>query len=182
MRLPFSKAKITSPFGIRIHPITFKETFHYGVDFKVFDDKILACEKGTVILAKKNGGYGNCIMIQHDDCISLYGHLEKIKVKVGEIVAEGEIIGIQGSTGRSTGKHLHFGLGTLMWQPKRINPSARLGIKNKYGPIIKLDPIQILADNGFIQSPEYWTAKAKQGEMCNGEYVLELMSNIVKKL
>ena len=182
MRLPFNKAKITSEFGDRIHPITGKKTFHYGLDFFIYDDKVLACEDGKVILARVNAGYGNCIMIQHSDCISLYGHMEEIYVKEGTNVKEGDLIALQGSTGNSTGKHLHFGIGTEQWQPKRINAAARLGIKNEEGPVINLNPIQILVDNGFIQSPEYWIAHAKDKELCRGEYVLELISNIAKSL
>ncbi|WP_415930248.1 M23 family metallopeptidase [Zhenpiania hominis] len=72
---------------------------------------MLACESGTVISVGWNGGFGNCIIIDHGNGIqTLYGHLSKIHVKKRKKVARGQFIGEVGSTGNSTGPHLHLGV------------------------------------------------------------------------
>ena len=83
---------------------------HSGIDIALnVGDPIHAAFDGVVRLAKYNGGYGNCIVIRHyNNLETLYGHLSKIKVKVGEKVKAGDVIGLGGSTGHSTGPHLHF--------------------------------------------------------------------------
>lgn len=83
---------------------------HSGIDIALnTGDKIHAAFDGVVRLAKYNGGYGNCVVIRHyNNLETLYGHLSKIKVKVGEKVKAGDVIGLGGSTGHSTGPHLHF--------------------------------------------------------------------------
>ncbi|MBO5963828.1 MAG: M23 family metallopeptidase, partial [Bacteroidales bacterium] len=83
---------------------------HSGIDIALnTGDKIYAAFDGVVRLAKYNGGYGNCVVIRHyNNLETLYGHLSKIKVKVGEKVKAGDVIGLGGNTGRSTGPHLHF--------------------------------------------------------------------------
>lgn len=83
---------------------------HTGIDLALnTGDKIYAAFDGVVRLAKYNGGYGNCVVIRHyNNLETLYGHLSKINVKVGEKVKAGDVIGLGGSTGHSTGPHLHF--------------------------------------------------------------------------
>jgi murein DD-endopeptidase MepM/ murein hydrolase activator NlpD len=83
---------------------------HSGIDIALnTGDPICAAFDGVVRLAKPNGGYGNCIVIRHyNNLETLYGHLSKINVKVGQEVKAGDVIGLGGSTGRSTGPHLHF--------------------------------------------------------------------------
>ena len=83
---------------------------HSGIDIALdTGDKIYAAFDGVVRMAKYNGGYGNCVVIRHyNNLETLYGHLSKIKVKVGEKVKAGDVIGLGGSTGHSTGPHLHF--------------------------------------------------------------------------
>lgn len=83
---------------------------HSGIDIALnVGDPIHAAFDGVVRLAKYNGGYGNCIVIRHyNNLETLYGHLSKINVKVGQEVKAGDIIGLGGNTGRSTGPHLHF--------------------------------------------------------------------------
>jgi len=99
-------------FGERKHPIYGDLRFHYGIDLAPggYGLNIYAAKDGTVTLAGWNGGYGNCIIIDHGNGIStLYGHLASINVTAGQTVTKGQVIAIMGSTGDSTGTHLHFG-------------------------------------------------------------------------
>ncbi|MBR0039885.1 MAG: peptidoglycan DD-metalloendopeptidase family protein [Oscillospiraceae bacterium] len=101
---------ITSVVGYRFHPISGQWKYHSGMDIGCqYGDSVWASDSGTVILAGVNGGYGNCIMIDHNNgYYTLYGHLSSIGVSVGQAVSQGEYIGAVGSTGVSTGPHLHF--------------------------------------------------------------------------
>lgn len=102
---------ITSGFGMRRHPILGgAPLFHTGIDISAsYGSPIRASASGRVIFAGWYGGYGNMIIIDHGGNIStVYGHLSRIVVKIGEEVAEGDVIGYVGSTGLSTGPHLHF--------------------------------------------------------------------------
>ncbi len=102
---------ITSVFGWRIHPITGDARFHSGTDLGApMGTPVLAALSGRVVLADFFGGYGLAIALEHDNGRqqTLYGHLSEIFVKPGEIVKQGTAIGRVGSTGNSTGPHLHF--------------------------------------------------------------------------
>ncbi len=113
MRKPLNHIRITSKFTKRrFHPILKRWKAHHGTDFGAKrGTPILAAAEGKVIFSGRMGGYGNVIKIQHkDNYITLYAHQSRLKVKKGEFVTQGQIIGYVGSTGRSTGPHLHFGL------------------------------------------------------------------------
>lgn len=101
---------ISSNYGMRMHPILKKNKMHTGIDIGVPMGKdIVAANDGKVILAGTNGGYGKCIIIDHGGKIAtLYAHNSKLLVKVGDKVARGQVIAKCGSTGLSTGPHLHF--------------------------------------------------------------------------
>ena len=101
---------ITSPFGWRIHPILGYKKFHTGVDFGVgYGTPIRAADSGTVIYATWMGGYGNVIIVDHGDGLStLYAHQSSLAVGTGARVTRGQTVGYVGSTGFSTGPHLHF--------------------------------------------------------------------------
>ena len=84
---------------------------HSGIDIDGFNNEgspIVAARSGTVILAGWNGGYGNCVMIDHGDAVTLYGHMNGIYVSVGQAVTQGTSVGGCGMTGSATGLHLHF--------------------------------------------------------------------------
>lgn len=100
---------VTSDFGWRMHPIYGYEKFHTGVDLGYsYGSPVGALDAGTVVLADWYGGYGNCVIVQHDNGDStLYGHLARIMAEPGERVEAGHLIGYSGSTGVSTGPHLH---------------------------------------------------------------------------
>ena len=101
---------ITSPFGWRIHPILGYKKFHTGVDFGVgYGTPIRAADSGTVIYATWMGGYGNVIIVDHGNGLStLYAHQSSLAVGTGARVTRGQTVGYVGSTGFSTGPHLHF--------------------------------------------------------------------------
>lgn len=108
--LPKPKSKITSPYGVRMHPTLHRPIKHNGVDFgSGRDAEIYASANGKVILAEYNRSFGNYIIIEHaDGTSSLYAHLNKIVTKKGNRVNKGDLIGYTGSTGRSSGAHLHY--------------------------------------------------------------------------
>lgn len=116
---------ISSGFGVRIHPITGTKRMHNGVDMNASQgDPIRAAKAGTVILASVKGGYGNTVMIDHGGgMVTLYAHQSKIGVSVGQKVAAGTVIGYIGSTGDSTGPHLHF---EVRINGNPVNPSKYL--------------------------------------------------------
>jgi murein DD-endopeptidase MepM/ murein hydrolase activator NlpD len=101
---------VASPFGNRLHPIYGTYRQHTGVDLSCSNGApIAAAGSGVVIQAGWNGGYGNAVMIDHGNGLAtLYGHQSSIAVSNGESVTRGETIGYVGSTGASTGPHLHF--------------------------------------------------------------------------
>ena len=107
---PVGKVPIASGFGYRTDPITGEQAFHAGVDFAVpCGTPIRAGGTGQVLLAGPNGGYGNATIVNHGAGLAtLYGHQSSIVVSVGEVVEQGQLIGYVGSTGKSTGCHLHF--------------------------------------------------------------------------
>jgi len=108
--LPKSKATITSPFGMRNHPTLGRPVKHNGIDFgSGRGTEIYAASNGKVVLAEFNSSFGNYIVIEHKDGQSTaYAHLDRLSVSKGEVVSKGQIIGYSGSTGRSTGPHLHY--------------------------------------------------------------------------
>ena len=106
-----SSYTITSDFGMRKHPVLRKVKLHTGVDIGANKGaSIVAANKGTVIMAHYDkSGYGNMVVVDHGGGITtLYAHASKILVKVGQEVKSGEVIAKVGSTGLSTGNHLHF--------------------------------------------------------------------------
>lgn len=107
---PISAARLSSRFGPRIHPIFGTARLHAGIDLAASTGTpIGAAGAGTVVTAGVLGGYGNAVVIDHGGGVStLYGHQSVIRVRVGQVVAANEVIGLVGSTGNSTGPHLHF--------------------------------------------------------------------------
>ena len=110
MMWPSYTSYITSNYGYRVNPVSGIYKLHAGCDIGAsYGSSIWAAAGGTVILAGWNGGYGNCVMINHGNgYTTLYGHMSSIAVSVGQSVGMGDTIGYVGSTGNSTGPHLHF--------------------------------------------------------------------------
>lgn len=119
---PLSSIHVSSSFGKRLDPFTGRWANHQGVDYRARrGTPVYAVANGTVTSARYNGGYGNEVRIKHPSgMITLYAHLNSISVRSGQTVKRGQIIGRVGSTGRSTGAHLHFG---LMSNGRYLNPS-----------------------------------------------------------
>jgi len=107
---PINGAKITDGYGPRQAPTAGASTFHRGIDFAAAQGTpIMASAQGTVTMAGDNGGLGNCVKIKHPNGITtVYGHQSRLGTTVGREVKQGQIIGYVGSTGTSTGPHLHF--------------------------------------------------------------------------
>lgn len=108
--LPSGNTTITSVFAGRIHPITGKYSFHNGVDVRAAGGTpIYAARGGVVLVSTYSSSYGNYVSISHGNSDStLYGHMTSRAVSEGQVVKQGQLIGYVGSTGRSTGYHLHF--------------------------------------------------------------------------
>src|SRR5258705_9751787 len=104
------EVEFTSGFGVRSDPFLGRPAMHSGLDFRSeTGDPVRATANGVVESAGWNGGYGNMVEIDHGNGFSTrYGHMSKIEVKVGQQIKIGQIIGRVGSTGRSTGPHLHY--------------------------------------------------------------------------
>jgi murein DD-endopeptidase MepM/ murein hydrolase activator NlpD len=108
--MPAASMMMSSGFGYRADPFTGAAAMHAGLDFKgPVGTPILAAAKGKVVLAGFNGGYGNSVEIRHaNGLVTRYAHLSGVHVRPGQMVERGVQIGRMGSTGRSTGSHLHF--------------------------------------------------------------------------
>lgn len=122
---PFGRphhGRVTSRFGYRRNPFTGRgREMHSGVDLRGrTGENIKTTAKGTVTFAGYKGGYGNVVMIRHANGFETrYGHLSRIRVKRGQRVDVGSVIGLLGSTGRSTGPHLHY---EVIKNGKNLNP------------------------------------------------------------
>ena len=111
-KVPINYTAYTSAFGYRIHPISGTRKFHYGVDLAApTGTPIYATRSGTVDIASYNGSAGYYVQINHGDGFkSIYMHMTHYVVSSGQYVSQGQVIGYCGSTGGSTGPHLHFGI------------------------------------------------------------------------
>jgi len=118
---------ISSSFGLRKNPFSGEWKNHNGVDFAASEDTpVYAVKDGTINLAKYDPTFGNYIILKHrdDSVTSVYAHLSKMKVKAGQKVKRGDIIGYVGKTGMATGPHLHFEIrfGGIAEDPEKVLP------------------------------------------------------------
>ena len=118
---PVLDGRITSNFGMRLHPIFKRYRKHPGIDFAAKPGTpIYAAADGVVKLAKFNGGYGNCVFIDHlYGFETRYGHMQNLLVRRGQKVKRGDKIGLVGKTGVATAPHLHF---EVHYKGKEVNP------------------------------------------------------------
>lgn len=119
---------LTSPYGYRIHPITGNYTLHNGVDLAIgAGTPIYASKSGYVTVATYNYAWGNYVTINHmDGFSSLYAHMTNYCVSEGQYVERGQVIGYVGTTGYSTGNHLHF---TIYYNGASVNPMAYISLQ-----------------------------------------------------
>jgi murein DD-endopeptidase MepM/ murein hydrolase activator NlpD len=134
LRTPVDGARMTSSFGIRRHPILGYRKAHQGIDFGAGSGTpVLAAGDGVVVEARRWGGYGNWIRVRHQNGWETgYAHLSRYGkgIRAGQRVAQGQVIGYVGSTGRSTGPHLHY---EVWLRGTRINP---VGAKVPQGTVL----------------------------------------------
>ena len=135
MKTPINGARLSSSFGMRKHPILGFTKMHQGTDFAAPEGTpIMASGTGTVVLAKWCGGGGNCVKIKHNSTYeTIYAHMKSFArgIKAGKKVKQGEIIGYVGSTGMSTGPHLHY---EVVVNGKKVNSQK---LKLPSGKILK---------------------------------------------
>ena len=135
MKTPINGARLSSPYGMRKHPIDGFNKMHRGTDFAApTGTPIMASGDGVVVKASWCGGGGNCVKIKHNTSYStIYAHMSKFSklAKVGSRVKQGQIIGYVGSTGKSTGPHLHY---EVAFNGKRINSQT---LKLPSGKVLK---------------------------------------------
>mgnify|MGYP001370933679 CR=1 FL=1 len=137
MKTPINGARLSSPFGMRKHPISGFTKMHQGTDFAApMGTPVMASGSGTITRAKWCGGGGNCIKIKHNSTYeTIYAHLKSFArgIKVGKKVRQGAIIGYVGSTGISTGPHLHY---EVVVNGKKVNSQT---LKLPSGKVLKGD-------------------------------------------
>lgn len=120
---PLNNLNVTSNYGMRLHPIKRKWIFHRGVDFSARSDTVKSVLGGIVEQSGYDRKLGYYVKIRHGDYTTIYGHLSKYFVLKDESVSSGDGIGITGSTGLSTGEHLHF---SVHYNGNHINPLSFL--------------------------------------------------------
>lgn len=126
---PVKGGDLHSNFGRRVDPFTGRLAFHSGIDLSgPAGTRVTATGDGKVIAAGWDGAYGNAVDIDHGfDIVTRYGHLSSIGVTAGQSVKRGQPIGVQGSTGRSTGPHLHY---EVRHHERPVNPSKFLSVES----------------------------------------------------
>jgi murein DD-endopeptidase MepM/ murein hydrolase activator NlpD len=131
IKSPVAGARFSSGFGTRFHPILKRARMHAGVDFAARSGTpVMSTAPGTVIFAGRNGGYGNQVQVRHaNGIVTTYSHLSRIASRSGQRVGAGDVIGNVGSTGLSTGPHLHYEVHVA---GRPVNPrSAKLPIQEQ---------------------------------------------------
>lgn len=116
---PLSSIKINSPYGYRKDPFTGKRKFHNGIDLHARSAKVFSMLQGRVIAVGQDKVSGKYVTLQHGNFTVSYCHLSQTLVLMGQTVKVGEVIGITGNTGRSTGEHLHI---TIRHKGEYVNP------------------------------------------------------------
>lgn len=122
---PMAITKVTSPFGMRFHPIHRRHSAHKGIDYGAkTGTPVWSVADGTVLQAGRLGGCGNAVTIRHSRNITTrYCHFSRVTVRAGQRVSQRQVVGLVGSTGNSTGPHLHF---ELLVGGNHINPAKRV--------------------------------------------------------
>jgi murein DD-endopeptidase MepM/ murein hydrolase activator NlpD len=119
---PIDKGWMSSPFGERVDPISGKKAWHEGMDFAGANGSdVVAVANGIVVFSGRRDGYGLMVEISHGENLrTRYGHHQELLVRAGQSVKRGDVIGLMGSSGRSTGPHVHF---EVLKSGKPVNPA-----------------------------------------------------------
>ena len=123
--LPLKHICLTSSYGYRTHPITGKYSYHAGIDLRARSDTVYAVLPGTVERTAYDTFLGLYIKLEHSDFSTTYGHLSQIFVLQRDSVNAGTAIGLSGSSGRTTGEHLHF---AVQYHGRYLNPLKFLNL------------------------------------------------------
>ena len=131
---PMPRVDESSPFGVRPDPFLGRPALHTGIDFaETMGTPVRATAAGKVVSAGPAGGYGNMVEIDHGNGITTrYGHMSRIDVSVGDAIGKGQQIGEVGSTGRSTGPHLHY---EIRRNGEAVNPDSFFRIGDRIGAV-----------------------------------------------
>lgn len=127
-RFPLPKGVVTSNYGLRASPFTHKQHFHHGIDIAApHGTEVQAAREGTAVATGTGDVLGRYVVLQHEgNFTTIYGHLEEIFISKGHKIGAGAIIGTVGSTGMSTGPHLHFEIRNAgeSWDPSTMLPTT----------------------------------------------------------
>lgn len=145
--------QMTSPFGWRVDPITGSQRFHGGIDIAANQGiPVYAPQAGTVMFAGNYGGYGNVVVLNHGNSLyTLYGHNSQLMVQAGQVIQRGQLISLVGSTGRSTGPHLHF---EVHYNQQYVNPLSYLSWLQQQNPNLMQDS-QMGPQTAYAQPQTY---------------------------
>ncbi len=143
---PVDPVIVTSTFGSRLHPITGRERDHLGVDLSAKRGQLVnAAAKGVVLSAGWNGNHGLQVVVQHEgDVTTRYSHLSRVLVEPGEVLDQGDVLGLAGKTGLATGVHLHFEL----WRGSEpSDPLEELGpVPDEAPPVVRSSAVSVPAE------------------------------------
>jgi len=131
LALPIDELIVNSPYGYRIDPINGKRKFHKGVDLNADFNYVYSVMPGKVVKSGRNRELGEFVQVEHGEFITTYGHLFQRLVNTKEAIEAGQPVGISGSSGRSTGEHLHF---SMSFKGKSIDP---MPILNYIGQVMQ---------------------------------------------
>ena len=127
--LPLKQMEITSGFGYRMHPVDKVLMFHAGIDLKANYEPFYCFAAGVVLRTGYSERSGNYVVINHGQLETVYCHLSQIWVKERDYVNGGQILGITGNTGKTSGPHLHFG---MRWKGEPVDPEMIIHKINKF--------------------------------------------------
>ena len=146
LSLPIDSMVITSYYGERKDPFTGKTAFHKGIDFRGNNDYVYSVMPGIVVKTGKNKSLGNYVKVKHGDFTTLYAHLYNVLVNEKQNVDAGQPVGVSGSTGRSTGEHLHF---QVYHNGKVIDPKPLLDYISEVMRVVKKEMSDYLRKEGI---------------------------------
>lgn len=167
MTMPFEKGfRVSSAYGWRTDPIDGSRSFHGGVDLVGRDNAVRAVRAGAVLKSRivtdpndRTSEWGNYIAVYGEDSkIYYYCHLESRGVEVGERVEEGQVIGLEGATGRVTGKHLHFEIRESN-NYTTVNPAEIIGIPNEAGYVWVPEPDYVKQASPWAKDAVAWAVE-----------------------
>lgn len=156
LSLPIDSMVITSYYGERKDPFTGKKAFHKGIDFRGNNDYVYSVMPGIVVKTGKNKSLGNYVKVKHGDFTTLYAHLYNVLVNEKQNVDAGQPVGVSGSTGRSTGEHLHF---QVYHRDKVIDPKPLLDYITEVMRVVKKEMAE------FIRKEEEKNDNEKDGKI-----------------